>query len=299
MKPSYKLLIFFIAMLFSTNITFASGNLQIQKFSTPIKIPNKISQPINVTFATDGNWKLFAEPLDPQIRNIDNPNYTLPITRLEVSQIGGAPISHFDMGKSYEIKNGISAGVENLNLALNVINYDADYPGSYVTDIKFTLMNNDSVVSEEIYTLRFNQETISSIDFSNRNINLKLEKEKILQKNSSQNLLTPFGVYVASNKNWKLFLKGTPTDANKNLRYFVKTVNGSDGSVECLQSNEYIQMTPNQILLAKGKSTINQNTNSLDKKIVNIDYLVKGPEDNFIPAGTTTEQFEYILETED
>jgi len=299
MKTLYKLLILFIAMLFSTNMTWASSNLEIQKFSTPIKIPNKISQPINVTFATDGNWKLFAEPLDNQIRNIDNPNYTLPITRLEVSQIGGAPLSHFEMGKSYEIKNGISSGMQNLNLALNVLNFDADYPGSYITDIKFTLMNNDSVVSEEIYTLRFNQETISSVDFSNRNINLKLEKEKILKKNSSQNLETPFSVYVESNKDWKLFLKGVPTDNTKNLKYFVKTINSSDNSVECINTTEYIPMSQTQILIAKGKSTINQATNSLDKKIVNIDYLVKGPEDSFIPAGTTTEQFEYVLETED
>lgn len=299
MKTFHKVLILFIVLLFSTNITFAGSNLQIQKFSNPIKIPNKISQPINVTFATEGNWKLFAEPLDNQIRNIENSNYTLPITRLEVAQMGGAPISHFEMGKSYEIKNGFSAGVQNLNLALNIINFDADYPGSYITDIKFTLMNNDSVMAEEIYTLRFNQEAIASVDFSNQNINLKLEKEKILKKNSSQNLLNPFSVYLSCNKDWKLFLRGTQNDNNKNLRYFVKTLNGGDSSIEYMTTNEYIPMTQNQILLAKGKSTINQMSNSLDKKIINIDYMVKGPEDRFIPAGSTTEQFEYVLETED
>lgn len=298
MKTLYKLLIFFVAMFFSTNISFAN-NLQIQKFSTPMKIPNKISQQINVTFATDGNWKLYAEPLDNQIRNIDNPNYTLPITRLEIAQIGGTPISHFDMGKSYEIKNGLSAGVQNLNLALNVVNFDADYPGNYMTDIKFTLMNNNAVVAEEVYTFRFAQEAIATLDFSNRNINLKLDKDKILKKNSSQNLTTPFNLYVSSNKNWKLYLRGPEISQEKNLKYFVKTLNGGDSSIEYIQANEYAPMNQNQILLAKGKSTINPITNTLDKKIVNIDYLVKGPEDRFIPAGTTTEQFEYRLETED
>jgi hypothetical protein len=297
MKSSLKILIFFIVLVFSTNISFAY-NLQIQRFSTPIKIPNKISQPINITFTTNGNWKLFAEPLDNQIRNIDNPNYTLPITRLELTQIGGMPLSHFDMGKSYEIKNGVSAGMQNINLALNVLNFDADYPGNYLTDIKFTLIDNDSMISEEIYTFRFEQEPIVSVDFSNRNINLKFEKDKILQKNSSQNLSYPFSVYISSNKDWKLFLRSNQSN-DKNLRYFVKTLNGGDNSIEYIQSNEYIAMNQNQILIAKGKSTINQNTNSLDKKIINIDYLVKGPEDRFIPSGSTTEQFEYILETED
>ena len=277
MKTLYKLLIFLLALIFSINNSFAN-NLQIQKFSTPIKIPNKISQPINVTFATDGNWKLFAEPLDNQIINIDNPNHTLPIARLEIAQLGGAPISHFDMGKSYEIKNGVSAGVQNLNLALNIINFDADYPGNYLTDIKFTLMNNNSVVAEEVYTLRFTQEAIATIDFSNRNINLNLDKNKILQKNSSQNLLTPFSVYLSSNKNWKLYLRGPEGNQEKNMKYFVKTLNGGDNSIEYIQTNEYAQMNPNQILLAKGKSTINPITNTLDKKIINIDYLIKGPE---------------------
>ena len=83
------------------------------------------------------------------------------------------------------------------------------------------------------------------------------------------------------------------------MKYFVKTLNGGDNSIEYIQTNEYAQMNPNQILLAKGKSTINPITNTFDKKIINIDYLIKGPEDKFIPAGMTTEQFEYRLEMED
>lgn len=299
MKLFYKLLIFFISILFSTKIAFANGNMQIQRLSTPIKIPNKISQPISLSFATDGNWKLLAEPIDSQIRNIDNPNYTLPITRLEVADMGGAPLSHFDVGKSYELRNGTSAGIQNLNLALNVLNFDSDYPGNYIADIKFTLINNNSVVSEEIYTLRFIQDSIATLDFSRRVVNMSVDKNKILKRNSYQSLSNPFTIYVCSNKNWKLYMRGTSENNNKNLKYFVKVLAGNDSNINYNQTDEYIAMQTTPILLASGKSTINQIANILEKKPLNIDYMIKGPEDNFIPAGSKTEEFEYRLETED
>ncbi len=298
MKIIFKVIFLLLLWIFCNQIIFAN-NLKIEKFATPIKIPNKISQPINLSFATDGNWKLLAEPLDNQIRNIDNPNYTLPITRLEVAEMGGAPISHFDIGKSYEIRNGNSLGVNNMNLALNVVNFDCDYPGNYITDIKFTLMNNNSVVAEEIYTFRFMQDTISSIDFSQRIVNLSIDKNKILQRNSAQNLANPLGLYICSNKNWKLYMRSTSNNNDKSLKYFVKVLGGTDSTLTYNQTNEYIPLQNTPIFLASGKSTINQMANTLEKKLLNIDYMVKGPEDNFIPAGSRSEEFEYRLETED
>ena len=53
----------------------------------PIKILNKVSQPITLSFAAEGDWKIKLEAIDRQIRNLDNPNYTLPIKRLELSDM--------------------------------------------------------------------------------------------------------------------------------------------------------------------------------------------------------------------
>jgi hypothetical protein len=298
MKKLSKLLLLLSVIFISAQLADAS-NLQIEKISQPIKIPNKISQPITISFAANGHWRLLAEPLDSLIRNVNNPNFTLPVTRLEVAQMGGIPLAHLDTGRACEVLSGNDVGLKNLNLALNVINFDTDYPGSYISDIKFTVVNDDSTVAEDIYTLRFNQDTIATIDFSNRNPFLQLSKENILKKNGTQSLETPFSVYICSNKDWKLYLKGVPTDTNKDIRYFFKVMGASDNTITTNQTAEFIPMQDNQIFVASGKSTINTATNTLDKKAININYQVKGPEDRFIPAGTKTEEFEYRLETED
>ena len=37
-----------------------AGTLQVTKYSQPITIMNKVSQPINLSFAADGNWKVLC-----------------------------------------------------------------------------------------------------------------------------------------------------------------------------------------------------------------------------------------------
>jgi len=289
-------LIFGLILSFSTSADAIS--LKVEKFSSPIKLANKVSQPINLSFTAEGNWKLLVEALDSQVRNQDNPNYSIPITRLELAALGGNPIAYFDAGKVIEIKSGGSVGINNINLALNVISHDCDRPGNYVADVKFTIIGQNAATSEDIYSFRFRQEEIASIVFSNRVLNLSIDKSKILQKGSKQNLPMPLGMYISSNKNWKLYVRKIPDSKNTELSYSVKVL-GGDQAINFNTTNEYIPMNENPILLASGKSTINDTMNCLDKKLINIDYQVKGPDDKFISSGSKSEDFEYRLETED
>lgn len=201
------------------------------------------------------------------------------------------------MGRILEVRNGATLGSNNVNLALNVISFDSDRPGNYTTTVKFTLINQNSNVTEDIYNLRFIKNEIASIDFPNRVVKLTLNKDKILQKNSSQNLPSPVGLYVKSNKDWKLYIRKLPDNQNKELSYFIRVL-GGDQSISCNASNDYTLLTENPMLIASGKATINEMMNCLDRKLINIDYMVKGPEDKFISAGAKTEEFEYRLETE-
>lgn len=287
-----------IACLLSAQLAAQATSLRVDRFSMPIILANKISQPLSLSFTAEGNWKLLVEVMDSQIRNQDNPSYSIPTTRLELAQLGGTPISNFDTGKVIEVKSGDINGTNNLNLALNMINFDSDRPGNYVVDVKFTLVSQNNTVAEDIYSFRFTKDEICSIDFSNRVTRLALEKDKILQKNSIQNLSTPLGLYVTSNKDWKLFLRRIPNSKDTTLTYFFKVL-GGDQSVNCNMTNEYIHLTETPILIASGKCTINDVMNCLDKKLINIDYQIKGPEDKFIPAGSRSEEFEYSLETDD
>lgn len=294
----FKLLkILLIALCIELLPAQATG-IKVDTFSMPIKTANRIFQPLNILVSSDGAWKLFIESLGNQIRNQDNPNYFIPLTRLELTASGGSPIAQFSAGKIIEVNNSSVMGLNNLNLALNLLSLDCDRAGHYLLDIKFTLVDGNSGTSECVYTFQFDKDEVSAIDFSQRNLKLSLDKNKILRKNSSQNLGTPLSVYVSSNKNWKLYIRKTTDENNKGVHTLVKVL-GGDNSINCITTNEYIPMTNNPILLASGKATINQNTNSLERKLINIDYLVKGPENNFIPAGSVTEAFEYRLQTED
>jgi len=299
-----RLLYIFIIGIFSLSAKAQAGTLKIERFSMPIKFANKISQPINLSFAAEGSWRLLVEPLDCQIRNQDNPNYSIPITRMELAESGGAPIANFDSGKIIEIKSGglnsINAinGINNINLALNIKSCDCDRPGNYIADVKFTLIGQNVSPAEDIYSLRYKQDEIASIVFSNRITNLSVDKSKILKKGSTQNLTTPLGLYISSNKNWKLYIRKASASKDTTLSYFVKVL-GGEQSVNCNMTNEYIPLKENQILLASGKATINDSMNCLDKKLINIDYQIKGPEDKFISSGSRSEEFEYRLETED
>ncbi len=292
-----NLLFYILAIVLLFPTAGHSETLKVEKFSNPVKFANKISQPINLSFTTTGHWKLRVEPLDYAVRNQDDPNYSIPISRLEITELGGTPISNFESGKVIDIKTGNTNGVNNLNLSLNLKTCDSDRPGVYLADFKFTLVGGNTVEAEDIYSLRFKQDEIASITFSNKVVNLSIDKDKILRKGSSQNLSVPVSLYVSSNKNWKLFIRKSSVSKDAKLTYFVKVL-GGDSSVICNLTNEYMNLSENQILLASGKATVNDSLNCLDKKIINIDYLVKGPDDHFIPAGSRSEEFEYRLETE-
>lgn len=180
---------------------------------------------------------------------------------------------------------------------MNTISFDSDRPGNYAVALKFTLINQNSTITEGVYNFRFLKNEIASIEFPNRMVRLSLNKDKILQKSSSQTLPSPVGIYISSNKDWKLYIRRLPNSQDKELNYFVKVL-GGDQSINCNAIDEYIPLVDAPILLATGKATINEMMNCLDRKLINIDYMIKGPDNKFISAGTRTEEFEYRLETE-
>lgn len=290
--------VFIILISAAMTLPASASGIKVDTFTMPVKTANRIFQPLNISISADGTWKIFVESLDSQIRNQNNPNYFIPVNRLELTESGGSPIGYFDAGKIIEISNSSAIGLNYLNLALNLISFDSDRPGNYLLDVKFTLQDEGSNISECVYTFRFSKEEISSIELSQRGVHLSIDKDKILRKNSSQNLKTPLGIYVSSNKDWKLFVRKLSDTNSEALKTFVKVI-GGDSSIDCNMTNDYIPMENNLILLATGKATINDRMNTLDKKIINIDYLIKGPEDKFIPAGSQREEFEYRLQTEE
>lgn len=298
MKLLFQKTLLIICVLLLSSIPVFAGTLTVQSFASPIKLANKISQPISINFATDGAWKLLVESLDNRAVNQDNPRYFIPMTKVELAEVGGNPISNFDLGKTIEIKNGETYGINNFNLALNAALSDNDRPGSYVADIKFTLFNKNAVVAEEIFCFRFRQEEISSIEFSQKVINLQMDKEKVLEKNCSQNIPNPLGIYIRSNKDWKLYMSRVSFSKDSGINYYFKVL-GGDSSITLNSTNDYIFLNSTPILVASGKSTINESMNYLDRKLINIDYKVKGPENDLLPVGSFSEDFEYRLVTED
>lgn len=301
---NYKKLLFLLILSLLVIIPHQCAtamNLNIDRYSQSVKMHNKVIQPLTMNFVANSPWKLVVCPLDSNFRNIDNSMNSLPLSRLEISQLNGIPLLRMESGKEYEIQKSQNSGNISLNFILNIALFDSDYPGAYLSDLKFTLINtlDNSIIGEDIYNLRFLQDSIAKIEFQTNNLTLQLNKDKILKKNSSQNLSTPFGIYVSSNKNWKLYLKGPETNNEKTLKYLFKVLPSTDSLVECIPSLEYRPVKQEKVLIAKGKATINPMTNNLEKKIVNIDYMVRGPEDKYIPSGSSTDEFEYILESED
>lgn len=287
-------LFLFIILLSATPVT--ASMIKVESFAMPQKFLNKISQPLNLIFSAEGKWKLLIENIDGKVINTDNPNYSIPLTNLEVAELGGNPITNFDTGKIIELKSGESFGLNNIGISLNVILSDITRAGNYVTDIKFTLITQDNQVSEDIYCFRFTRDEIAAIEFSRNLVNLKVDKDKVFINNFSQNLSNPLEVYIKANRDWKLYVRKI-TPQNDNFTCHVKVL-GSDNSVSCNNNYDYMLMNETPILLASGKSTINDCANCLDKKLIYVDYLIKGPENKILPPGSNFEEFEYRLETE-
>jgi hypothetical protein len=293
-----RVLLFYIIYVILFTLPSFAGGIKVEQFASPIKLANRVSQPINLTLATNGRWRLLIQALEPQIYNQGKYNYAIPITRMELAEASGVPISNFSAGKIIEINSSQLNGMNSINLALNVATYDNDRPGFYSTDIKFSLIDESNTVTEAVYNLRFTKDEICSLDFSNQILNLKLDKDKILQNGFTQHLQNHLMVYVKSNKDWKLYIKKQPNSKNNVLTYSVKPLY-ADNSINLNQANDYTLMKDNSVLLASGKATFNDSIQSLDKKLINIDYMVKGPDNSFIPAGRQSEDFQYILQTED
>jgi hypothetical protein len=150
----------------------------------------------------------------------------------------------------------------------------------------------------EVYNLRFQKEEISSIEFSENPTRLELDKEKILKKGVTQNISTPLTVSIKSNKNWKLYLQKTNINPASKVTYYIKPLY-ADASITLNNSSSYTKMDNNTYLIASGKATFNDNSNTLDKKFLTMSYMIKGPENELLPVGSESNLFQYSLKTED
>lgn len=276
----------------------SAGAIKVQTFGSPINLINKISQPVNISILNSSTWKILIQALEPSILNQNNPNYSIPLTRLELAELGGNPISAFSNGKVIELASSAMNNINNLNLAFNLLTFENDRPGIYDIDVRFSLVDENRQVTEDVCCLRFIKEEISKIEFSKKIVNLEIDKDKSLQKNFVQNLPTPLCLYVSSNKNWKLYVRKIPDNNPEKINVSFRVV-GADKAVNYNRA-EYVELADNNlVLVASGKATFNDVANILDKKIINIDYIVKGPENQIMKAGSRLKEFEYRLETED
>lgn len=295
----YKSILYliFVVILFFQQNAYA-GSIKIDRFASSIVLTNKILQPINISIISPCKWKVLVQALDSRIVNQDNPSYSIPITRIELAETSGAPVSNLGCGKIVEINSGLNQGMSNLNLALATLFFENDRPGNYSTDIRFTLVDENNVQTDDIYNLRFKINEVSKVNFLRKVSTIQLSKENTLKFDSQQNMETPLGVYVSSNKNWKLYINKIAGAKESPLRYSVKVL-GGDSSVNCNTSGEYIPLNQNRILIASGKATFNDAMKCLDKKLINIDYLITSPKSEFLEPGLYSTDFEYRLETED
>ncbi len=288
-------------IILSSDLVFAN-NLHFEKISQSQKFGNKIMQQVNLSFYSNSPWKLYAQVLDLNIQNQTYPNYYIPLSRFEISNLGQIPFNNFENSKQVEIKNSdnTSNGVNNLNFNFAINTQDIDRPGFYTCDIKFTLVdNNQNIIAQNIYNYNFEIDEITKIEFSNQFINLKIDKENILQKNAQQNLKMPVTLYITSNKDWKLYVKRRTNDINNSLKItpYIKILNTQNEIVTNLNNNFTCLLNNDEVLVASGKATFNDAIKKLDKQFINLDYLIKGPKDTFLKSGSKLEEFEYRLET--
>ncbi|MCI1272904.1 MAG: hypothetical protein LKG27_00520 [Clostridiaceae bacterium] len=293
-KFIYILIIYFLAIgqSFATQLT-------ITPIGTPTGFSNKISQSINLAIDADSNWRMEVYILSPEIINQNNFAYSLPINRLEITKANGTPIILFNSGiKVAKINSNDIGGVNNFNLSLNTTTFENDRPGYYSTEICFVLIDKGHKMDLEVYNLRFQKEEISSIEFSENPTRLELDKEKILKKGVTQNISTPLTVSIKSNKNWKLYLQKTNINPASKVTYYIKPLY-ADASITLNNSSSYTKMDNNTYLIASGKATFNDNSNTLDKKFLTMSYMIKGPENELLPVGSESNLFQYSLKTED
>lgn len=286
-------------IILSSNLVFAN-NLHFEKVSQSQKFGNKIMQQVNLSFYSNSPWKLYAQVLDLNIQNQTDPNYFIPLSRFEISNLGQMPFSNFENSKQVEIKSSENSfGMNNLNFNFAINVQDIDRPGFYTCDIKFTLVdNNQNIIAQNIYNYNFEIDEIAKIEFSNSLINLKVDKENILQKNTQQNLKMPLTLYITSNKDWKLYVKRNNNDINNNLKItpYIKIIS-ADKTINPNLSTNFTILNTDEMLVASGKATFNDLIKKLDKQFINLDYLIKGPKDTFLKSGSKLEEFEYRLET--
>lgn len=292
-KILYCLILNFICVI----QTFA-GTISVNAYNAPTVFSNKILQTVNVSIVANKFWRLTVYPISKQIDNQSNSNYSLPLSRLELTDAGGNPMVTFGGGKVGNYDSYKTNGLNNFNLNFNITTSENDRPGSYLIGLEFILFDSQGHQSEAYFPLRFQKEEIAFVDFSEQVTHLQLDKDKILQKGVTQDLVTPLSVYVKSNKNWKLYIKRATVLPNSKVTYYTKPLS-ADNSITLNNTDIYTKMDNNTYLIARGSATFNNFTNTLDKKIINMDYMVKGPEDDFLQVGSESNDFQYILETED
>src|SRR5574344_929352 len=117
-KNLFKIFLFILICL-DLNSQAIAGTIKIDRFSPPINLENRILQPLNINILSEGNWKIQLQPLENRIIHQDNPNYSIPITRLELQQQNGIPVINFNAGKVYEINSFQNNNSNNVNLSIS------------------------------------------------------------------------------------------------------------------------------------------------------------------------------------
>lgn len=288
-KNFIYIFIFYIICIVNVN----AATITINPNLLPIESGNTISQPVNVTISGASNWYINVVTIG-DIYNTTG-SY-IPLSHVNIFGQDGTLISN--LLNSYYIPYPMNkVGSNNFNLNFSLTTDDSDRPGIYSKYIAINLYDNGNLADIAFFNLKFNKNEISSVEFSENTTRLSLDKDKILQKGVTQDLNTPLTVYVKSNKDWKLYIRKSTITPNSKITLYIKTMT-SDSSIKLDNASGYTKMDTNTYLIASGKATFNDTTRILDKKFITMDYMVKGPDNEFLPVGSESDNIQYILETE-
>lgn len=283
--------IFFVFLFFVSPLAHAA-DLNVAS-CTPAQYINKTTlQNIKIDFECNGDWKIILMPLNQIFFNTLNTNKTIPINRLSVKDNKEIEQKDLQPEKLLIIAQGNDFGHKTLNFTLKIINFDSDYPGDYLGDLKFTLVTNTGEI-DRIYALRFNQPLIQDLKSDEQLLNVNIQEDDVFKKAQTHYLTHPTTLYVKSNKEWKLCLVAPKT--NDNLKYFLKIISKPENS----QSNfdkEYLELQDNQLTLLSGKETLDKQTGQLKSQIVRINYMIKTPQNEFLESGHIQKPIEYCLD---
>lgn len=281
----------FVCLLF---VSFSAYGDELNVVNSGIaQYVNKTTlQDINISFVCEGNWKIILTPLNQYFMNTLNPEKIIYINRLTVKDDKENYIENLQPSRSVVVAQGVNSGQTSINRVLKIINFDADYPGDYIGDLKFTLVTDKGEL-DRIYTLRFNQPVIQNLKSDEQQLNINVQEEDVFKKGASHYISHPETVYIESNREWKLYLYSPKT--NDNFKYFFKLVSKSE-SIISPYDKDFQELKEDRIIIASGKATVDGVSSKLKAQAVKINYMIKSPQDDYLESGQFQRPVEYSLD---